>query len=404
LVHILNLSFFLLKCFQYKDNFREFNIESCLIRRDYKADINNSSTQNEHENKLKESNINKLVSHIVETEISLAQVIADASSVPFLNLDQGTLGESNQKKESAHLFDDFSIDQSIQEYDTNNTCVNLNNNTINNDLDDFFQVTNENPHDTVTMPPSNSTSLFNPLDNHIQMFNTSNEDLTHSAQFQSVMNSINSNELDLDVDLSDLLYSDSSDFQYLDNTQTFSNSNNNNVNNNHNNDNDNETLTYTDLDNYNSLFDLSQNETLFKNNETIVLDESLIENKTIVDKKPTSKSENLPEEMPNFDANGNPIIGYARAKSGKSSILITKIKTKTTKAQGDASQTKLKIIEDKEQILELVNTIKSESETKKRKYDDIMQIENKTLLPWEKKKRESTKPSEYFFKFNFLTF
>ena len=355
-----------------------------------------SSTQNEHENKLKESSINQLVSHIVETEISLAKVIADASPVAFLNLDQGTLGESNQKKESAHLFDDFNIDQSIQEYDTSNTCVNLNNNTIDNDLDDFFQVTNEKPHDTVTMPPTNSTSMFNPLDNQLQMFNTSNEDLTHSAQFQSVMNSINNNDLDMDVDLSDLLYSDSSDFHYLDNTQTFSNSNNSNVNNNNNN--DNETLTYTNLDNCNTLFDLSQNETLFKNNETIVLDESLIENKTIVDETPTSKPNYLPEEMPTFDANGNPIIGYARAKSGKSSILITKIKTKTAKAQGDVSQTKLKIIDDKEQILDLVNTRKSESETKKRKYDDIMQTENKILLPWEKKKRESNnKPSEYFF-------
>lgn len=310
----------------------------------------------------------------------------------MLNLDQGTLDESNQKKESVNLFDDFSVDQSIQEYDTHNTCVNLNNDTINNDLDDFFQVTNENPHDTVTIPPTNSTSLFNPLDNQIQMFNTSNEDLTHSAQFQSVMNSINNNDLDLDVDLSDLLYSDSSDFHYLDNTQSFLNSNNNN----NNNENDNETLTYANLDNCNTLFDLSQNETLFNNNETIVLDESLIENKTKVDETPTSKPKHLPEAMPNFDANGNPIIGYARAKSGKSSILITKIKTKTAKAQGDTSQTKLKVIEDKEQILELVNTKKSESETKKRKYDDITQTENKILLPWEKKKRESTKPSECF--------
>jgi hypothetical protein len=314
------------------------------------------------------------------------------------------------------------IDQPISEHEnTININNNNNNNTITSELDDFFQITPQQPYDTVTLDTTNFTTALPPppspsvhlLNNQTQIFNNStNEDITQTVQFQSVMQGMNADDFTLDDDLfSDFLLSETSETQYADTTQSYMN-NSNFVNSNIC---ESTALTYTNLDTCTSIVNNNnaQNEisTIFENKETIVFDQSPTQNsnnddnntKAIIGENATEKKE-LPETMPAVDANGNLIVGYARSgKSGKSSILITKIKNnKNVKNQANTSlsQTKLKIIDDREQVLGLVTTAKGEQSTSsKRKYDDLMPTPNesdskKALLPWEKKVKESNKNSK----------
>jgi hypothetical protein len=391
-------------------------LSACLIKRDYTCS-DECSIQNKNDSNQKESQIENLFSHIAQIEISQENAAKSSSSLLINSCSNQVFHQEersiiNEGKNTESLFDDFMIDQPISEHENTININNNNNNntTITSELEDFFQITPQQPYDTVTthLDTSNFTTAFPPpplvplLNNQTQLFdNSTNEDITQSIQFQSVMQGMNADDFTLDDDLfSDFLLSETSDTQYTDNTQSYMN-NSNFINNNIC---ESTALTYTNLDTCNNA--LNEISTVFENKETIVLDKSSPVNnyKTIIEENATVKNK-LPETMPDIDANGNPIVGYARSKSGKSSILITKIKNnKNAKNQANTSslnQTKLKIIDDREQVLGLVTTTKGEqtSTSSKRKYDELMQTPNdfenkKALLPWEKTVKESNKNSK----------
>ena len=400
-------------------------MSACLIKRDYKGS-GEWSRQDENDSKQKESHIENLFSHIAQIEISQENAAANTSSSSssmnscsnqaFRQEERSTI---NEEKNAECLFDDFMIDQPISEHENTiniNNNNNNNNNSITSELDDFFQITPQQPYDTVTTHTTDSTNFTTELpppppipllNNQTQIFNNStNEDITQTVQFQSVMQGMNADDFTLDDDLfSDFLLSETSETQYADTTQSYMN-NSNFVNSNIC---ESTALTYTNLDTCSPIVNNNaQNEisTIFVNKETIVFDQSPTQNnnnKAMIEENATDKNK-LPETMPAVDANGNLIVGYARSgKSGKSSILITKIKNnKNAKNQANTSlsQTKLKIIDDREQVLGLVTTAKGEQSTSsKRKYDDLMPTPNesdskKALLPWEKKVKESNKNSK----------
>lgn len=329
-------------CLQYnKDNLTNFNISSCLIKRDYKLTTPTSLG-------LKEIQFNDLTSHIVQIENNLINIDDPANqddptispSIPI-----NTKNEENvMPPESSEMFQ-FNLDN-LNIPSVSSSTFEFNNNSIVNDTQ-FFQ---------------NLTQF----DYQIQdsMFND-----TYSADQHDLFSDLDE---DLFVNLNDmLLLPEHNDITYPQQETPL----------NHQND---ITIEFSETSSVAqaSSSDLTpQIENNFK--QTLI-----------------AKSNQL-EKRPKFDLNGNEIIACATSgKSGKSSILIKKLRPKTPPA-------KLKVIEDKKQVLELGNSMLQNSASNvtpvtkqpiKRKFEETILTSYdpkeqsksaKMLLPWEKSSKES---------------
>ena len=129
-------------------------MSACLIKRDYKGS-GECSIQDENDSKQKESHIENLFSHIAQIEISQENAAANTSSSSSINscsnqaFRQEERSTINEEKNAECLFDDFMIDQPISEHENTININNNNKNTINSELDDFFQTTPQQPYDKI---------------------------------------------------------------------------------------------------------------------------------------------------------------------------------------------------------------------------------------------------------------
>ena len=111
--------------------------------------------------------------------------------------------------------------------------------------------------------------------------------------------------------------------------------------------------------------------------------------------------------MPEFDTDGNKVIAYGKSSSGKSSIMISKIKksaTVETKVKSKVGRQKFEIIEDGEDIMELIS---QQEKSKKVKPVEKMEVSkpavaaasifmpkpanDRLLLPWEVKNKSNAR-------------
>ena len=322
----------------------DFSLESCIIKRDYKL------AEAAHESDLagNASHLDELIYHIIQTENTLV----------------------NRHSQSAHRQDDKS-DAFFTQFDHS-----IHTTTLDNELDELFPNIASQPHG------DNDGGCVD-----LSLATTVAYDDQASSQLQLDMSVIPSNQYEYAPQEPLFAGLDADDFQLDD--DFFSSLND-------------------DLDvpseRTESMLFMGENMTP---NETINIDNTIVADLAVSEPSYKAKliiSNHSSEKESKLDEHDNEIVGYSQAgKSGKSSILITKRTPRTDKVA--SSSAKLKIIDDKKDVLDLVSTIKSENPSKRKfEEENLMKTSPKdleksaqALLPWEKKIKETSKYSKLYF-------